>query len=84
MNAFIRRIRHLQSQLSVKAFPVTLIYDNGTEKIMRCLDAVAELLRDRSIVDIRCAGDTEKTFFASLLKAEQLYGSDFEDLEELR
>ena len=84
MNDFVRRIRRLQKQLSVKVSTVTLIYNNGAERSVPCLEAVCEVLRDHSVVDIRCTGETDQSFFASMLEAEQLYGGNFDDLEELR
>lgn len=84
MNDFVRRIRRLQKQLSVKMPHVTVVYNDGIERPMACLDAVCEVLKDLRIVGIKCTGETDGAFFAALLESEQLCGGNFDDLEELR
>lgn len=84
MNDFLRRIRRLQKQLEVKTASVTVIYNDGTARLVGCLDAFNEVLRDQRIVDIKCADETAQSFFSALLEAEQEYGGCFDDLDELR
>ena len=82
MNDFLRRVRRLQKQLSVKESLITLIYDDGTERRVCCMDAVSEILKDHSIVDIKCDDDEGCSFLSALLAAEQECGGNFDDLNE--
>ena len=84
MNDFLRRVRRLQKQLSVKESLITLIYDDGTERRVCCMDAVSEILKDHSIVDIKCDDVTAQYFFSALLESEQGCGGSFDDLIELQ
>lgn len=83
MNDFIRRIRRLQKQLGTKAPSVTLVYEDGTEVLVGGSEALGEILKDHSIVDIRCANETGQSFFSALLEAEQECRGNFDDLNEL-
>lgn len=84
MNSFLRRVRRLQEQLSAKkVHSVTLIYSDGTERLVGTLEAVSEIAKDHNIVDIKCDGETGQSFFSALLEAEQEYGDNFDDLEEV-
>lgn len=83
MNSFLRRVRRLQERLSVKAPSVTLIYADGTERLVGSLEAVSKIVNDHSIVDIKCDGETSQSLFSVLLEAEQEYGDNFDDLEEV-
>lgn len=83
MNGFLRRVRRLQEQLSVKHPSVTLIYSDGTERLVGTLEAVSEIAKDHSIIDIKCDGETSQSFFSALLEAEQEYGDNFDDLGEV-
>ncbi len=81
MNGFLRRVRLLQERLSKKNPSVTLIYDDGTERLVGSLEAVSEIIKDHSIVDIRCTGEGQ-SFFSALLESEQEYGESLDDLDE--
>lgn len=84
MNDFIRRIRRLQKQLGIQRSSVSLIYGDGTERPVGCLEAFSEILKDSSIVNIKCTNETAQSFFSTLLEAEQEFGGCFDDLDELR
>lgn len=84
MNDFLRRIRRLQKQLEVKTASVMVIYNDGAARFVSCLDAFNEVLKDQSIVDIKCTDETAQSFFSALLEAEQKCGGNFEDLIELQ
>ena len=84
MNGFLRRVRRLQKL--VRAYTpsyVTLIYNDGTERCVRGLEVVCEIMKDHNIVDIKCEDETGQSLFSALLEAEQEYGDNFDDLVEV-
>lgn len=83
MSEFLRRVRRLQERLKINTPSITLIYADGTERLVRCLEAIVEIEKDPTIVDIRCAGEPSQSLFSVLLEAAQEYGDDFDDLEEV-
>lgn len=83
MNGFLRRVRRLQERLSVEMPSVTLIYSDGSERLVGSLEAISEIVKDHNIVDIKCNAETSSSLFSILLEAEQEYGNNFDDLEEV-
>ena len=83
MNEFRRRVKRLEKLLKVRKPSVTLVYKDGREEPVRCLEAVSAIADDHRIVDIKCADSTGQSLFSVLLEAEQEYGDNFDDLEEV-
>lgn len=83
MNEFRRRVKRLEELLKVRKPSVTLVYNDGRERLVGSLEAVSAIVNDHSIVDIKCDGETGRSLFSVMLEAEQEYGNNFDDLEEV-
>ena len=83
MNEFRRRVKRLEELLKVRKPSVTLVYKDGREEIVRCLEAVSAIKNDHSIVGIKCDDMTGQSLLSVMLEAEQEYGDNFDDLEEV-
>ena len=73
----------IEERLKTRKPSITLIYADGSGRSVRCLEAVSAIADDHRIVDIKCADSTGQSLFSVLLEAEQEYGDNFDDLEEV-
>ena len=62
---------------------VTLVYNDGSERLVGSLEAVREIMIDPCIIDIKCGDMTGQSLLSVMLEAEQEYGDNFDDLEEV-
>lgn len=78
MKNLLNRIERVKAALTGRQSSMTLVYADGSQRSVGVLEAVEEVSKGRSVVDVLSEDDTTRSLLLAVLGPW-----DFSDLEEL-